>query len=75
MPGMTGLDLQKELKTRDAAVPVILITGHGDIAMAVRAMKDGAFDFIEKPLDDERLMESISKAMEKEGDTVARQAR
>ena len=65
MPGMTGLDLQKELKTRDAAVPVILITGHGDIAMAVRAMKDGAFDFIEKPLDDERLMESISKAMEK----------
>ena len=47
-----------------AAVPVILITGHGDIAMAVQAIKQGAFDFIEKPFDDERLVASISQAME-----------
>jgi two-component system, LuxR family, response regulator FixJ len=64
MPGMSGLELQRELKARDAAVPVILITGHGDIAMAVQAIKQGAFDFIEKPLDDERLIASIAQAVE-----------
>ena len=64
MPGMSGMELQQELKKRDAAIPVILITGHGDIAMAVQAIKQGAFDFIEKPLDDERLVESISRAIE-----------
>jgi two-component system response regulator FixJ len=65
MPGMSGLELQRELKKRDAAVPVILITGHGDIAMAVSAIKNGAFDFIEKPFDAERLVESITLAIER----------
>lgn len=65
MPGMSGLELQHELKTRDPAVPIILITGHGDIAMAVHAIKQGAFDFIEKPFDDERLIASISEAVER----------
>ena len=64
MPGLSGLDLQAELKKRDAAVPVILITGHGDIAMAVKAIKDGAYDFIEKPFDEERLVASIAAAIE-----------
>jgi two-component system response regulator FixJ len=64
MPGMSGMELQQELKKRGSAVPVILITGHGDIAMAVQAIKQGAFDFIEKPFDDERLIESISLAIE-----------
>lgn len=64
MPGMTGLELQKELKRREPATPVILITGHGDIRMAVRALKEGAFDFIEKPFDDEHLLESIALAIE-----------
>jgi two-component system, LuxR family, response regulator FixJ len=64
MPGMSGMELQQELKKRGSAVPVILITGHGDIAMAVQAIKQGAFDFIEKPFDDERLIESISQAIE-----------
>jgi two-component system response regulator FixJ len=64
MPGVSGLQLQQELKKRDAAIPVILITGHGHIAMAVKAIKDGAFDFIEKPFDDERLIESIGNAIE-----------
>ncbi len=65
MPGMSGLDLQQELAKRDPAVPIILITGHGDIAMAVQAIKRGAFDFIEKPFDDERLVESIRGAVER----------
>ena len=63
MPGMSGMELQQELKKRDSAVPVILMTGHGDIAMAVQAIKQGAFDFIEKPFDDERLIASISQAI------------
>jgi two-component system, LuxR family, response regulator FixJ len=65
MPGLSGLELQHELKKRDAAVPIILITGHGHIAMAVKAIKDGAFDFIEKPFDEERLVESIGAAIER----------
>jgi two-component system response regulator FixJ len=64
MPGMSGMELQQELRKRDAAVPIILITGHGDIAMAVQAIKQGAFDFIEKPFDDERLISSILQAIE-----------
>jgi two-component system response regulator FixJ len=64
MPGMSGMELQQELKRRHAAAPVILITGHGDIAMAVQAIKQGVFDFIEKPFDDERLIASISQALE-----------
>jgi two-component system response regulator FixJ len=65
MPGLSGVDLQGELRKRDAALPVILITGHGDIAMAVDAIKAGAFDFIEKPFDDEHLVASIKLAVEK----------
>lgn len=63
MPGLSGLDLQHELKRRDTALPVILITGHGDIGMAVKAIKEGAFDFIEKPFDDELLIASIENAV------------
>jgi two-component system, LuxR family, response regulator FixJ len=63
MPGLSGIDLQHELIRRGSAVPLILITGHGDIAMAVDAIKLGAFDFIEKPFEDQRLAESIRKAL------------
>ena len=63
MPGMSGLDLQRALKAQGKDVPVILITGHGDIAMAVTAMKEGAFDFIEKPYDAEYLIARIEKAL------------
>jgi two-component system response regulator FixJ len=65
MPGMSGMQLQQEMLKRDASIPVILITGHGDIAMAVQAIKQGAFDFIEKPFDDQRLTESIANAIER----------
>jgi two-component system, LuxR family, response regulator FixJ len=63
MPGLSGLDLQRELKRQGLGVPVILITGHGDIEMAVTAIKEGAFDFIEKPFNDEHLTRSIEKAI------------
>jgi len=63
MPGMSGLELQKHLKDQQVAVPVIMITGHGDVPMAVRAMKAGAIDFIEKPFNDEQLLESIRTAL------------
>lgn len=62
MPGMSGLELQKELARRRSAHPLILITGHGDIAMAVAAIKTGAQDFLEKPFDEMRLYESIVEA-------------
>src|SRR6185437_8789239 len=64
MPGMTGLDLMRRVNERAFAQPVILITGHGDIDMAVKAIQDGAFDFIEKPFDEARLLASIRRAVE-----------
>jgi two-component system, LuxR family, response regulator FixJ len=63
MPGLSGIDLQHELIRRGSTAPLILITGHGDIAMAVDTIKLGAFDFIEKPFEDQRLAESIRKAL------------
>lgn len=66
MPGVSGLSLVRYLNTRRFARPIILITGHGDIDMAVSAIKIGAFDFIEKPFDETRLLVSIRKAVELE---------
>ena len=63
MPGMSGLELQEYLRVNQIAIPVIIITGHGDVPMAVRAMKSGAVDFIEKPFNDELLLESIRHAL------------
>jgi len=63
MPGMSGLELQGHLQKQQVTVPVIMITGHGDVPMAVRAMKSGAIDFIEKPFNDEQLLESIRNAL------------
>jgi two-component system response regulator FixJ len=64
MPGMTGLELVRKLRSNNAACPVILMTGHGDVALAVEAMKAGAADFIEKPFDDEVLLRAIRDALE-----------
>jgi two-component system response regulator FixJ len=63
LPGRSGLDLQRQLNEKGRVPPLILITGHGDIAMAVNAIKDGAFDFIEKPYDADRLIACIDKAL------------
>ena len=65
MPDMSGLDLLRELVSRGVTAPVVVITGHGDVPLAVEAMKAGAFDFLEKPFDDERLLSLVSRAMER----------
>jgi len=64
MPGMTGVDLVRKLKGGGSSCPVILITGHGDVALAVEAMKAGAVDFIEKPFDDAALLGAIRAALD-----------
>jgi FixJ family two-component response regulator len=63
MPGMSGLDLQAYLARREISLPVIVITGHGDVPMAVKAMQSGARDFIEKPFKDDDLLASIRAAL------------
>lgn len=64
MPAMSGLELQRHLKRQDIPLPVIILTGHGDVEMAVRAMKAGAFDFIQKPFNDQTLLETVQKAVD-----------
>jgi len=66
MPGMSGLDLQEQLNMRGAIIPVIFITGHGDIPMAVEAMQQGAFDFLQKPFRDQDLIDRIQRALAKD---------
>jgi two-component system response regulator FixJ len=63
MPDMDGIEMQRRLRAAGNAMPVIVMTGHGDIALAVEAMKAGAMDFIEKPFDDEVLLAAIKQAM------------
>ncbi len=64
MPRMSGLDLQRELGHAHSDLPIIFITGHGDIDMAVQAMKDGAVDFLPKPFDDQDLLDSVERALQ-----------
>ena len=64
MPGLSGLDLQEELAKADLTLPIIFITGHGTIPMSVRAMKAGAIDFLEKPFEDQALLDLIQRAIE-----------
>jgi len=64
MPGMSGLDLQAELVKRGAELPTIVVTGHAEVAMAVRAVKAGAIDFIEKPFSDQLLLDRVRQALE-----------
>jgi two-component system, LuxR family, response regulator FixJ len=65
MPGLSGVDLLRQLKARGSAMPVIVITGHGDVQLAVEAMKIGAADFLEKPFDDEALLASVRSALDR----------
>ena len=65
LPGIDGLELLTRLKQRDRSLPVVLITGHGDISMAVGAMQKGAYDFMEKPFSPERLVDVARRALER----------
>ncbi|KAB2930799.1 MAG: response regulator transcription factor [Candidatus Contendobacter sp.] len=75
MPGMSGLDLQKQLRARGCRIPILFVTGHGDVPMAIRAMKAGAFDFLEKPFQGEMLLERVREALALDARQRARQAR
>lgn len=75
MPGMSGLDVQEELATLNIELPIIFLTGFGEVPTAVRAMKNGAFDFIEKPVPSESLIDCVRKALESDRETRRRQAR
>ncbi len=72
MPGMSGLEMQHELNVRSATIPVIFITGHGDIPMAVEAMQHGAFDFLQKPFRDQELLDRVQRALQRDTEYRAR---
>ena len=71
MPGMSGLELQQRLNEIHAIVPIVFITGHGDVPMAVEAMQHGAVDFIQKPFRDQDLIDRINQALDKDRDNRA----
>jgi len=66
MPGLSGLDLQEEMQSRRFSMPIIFLTGHGDIPMSVKAMKAGAEDFLSKPFKDQELLDAIHAALKKD---------
>jgi Response regulator len=74
MPDLSGIDLLRKLREMDFAIPVIVITGHGDVPLAVEAMRIGAMDFLEKPYDDDALIASVRSALGR-GDKAAAQSR
>src|SRR4029077_6708383 len=73
LPGLSGLDLQRLLGQSDQAIPIIFITGHGDIPMSVRAIKEGAVEFLTKPFRDQDLLDAIHQALK--ADRAAREQR
>ena len=74
MPGLSGLDLQRDLTEANIHIPIIFITGHGDIPMSVRAMKAGAVEFLTKPFRDQDLLDAIQQALERDRRTRSQQA-
>ena len=74
MPGLSGLDLQRELAEANIHIPIIFITGHGDIPMSVRAMKAGAVEFLTKPFRDQDLLDAIQQALERDRQVRSQQA-
>ena len=75
MPGMTGLELQDNLQARNIEIPIIFLTGHGDVPMSVKALKAGAVDFIQKPFNDQVLLTCIHGAIKKDSMSRTNQAR
>jgi two-component system response regulator FixJ len=74
MPGLTGIDLLRRLQEMQIGLPVIVITGHGDVPLAVEAMKSGAVDFLEKPFDDDVLLASVRAALNRSEESAAVEA-
>ena len=72
MPSMSGMELQKELAARSVNLPIVMITGHGDVETGIRAMKAGAFDFIQKPFNDQQLLEVVNLALERNIEEIKR---
>jgi len=70
MPGQSGLDLQRELAAEDRTIPIVFITGHGDVSMSVRAMKAGAVEFLTKPFRNQDLVDAIRQAIERDRATL-----
>lgn len=75
MPEMSGLEVQQQLNRSGSMLPVILVSGHGDIPMAVQAMKDGAFDFLQKPFRDQELLDRINAALKLDAENRASEDR
>ena len=71
MPGMSGMELQQQLNQRGATIPVIFISGHGDVPMAVEAMQHGAFDFLQKPFRDQELLDRVQRALARDAQSRA----
>jgi len=74
LPGLSGLDLQSRMAELDLEIPIVFITGHGDVPTSVRAMKAGALEFLTKPFRDEELLDAIANAIERHRETRRRQA-
>jgi FixJ family two-component response regulator len=74
MPGLSGLDLQEELATTSRQIPIIFLTGHADVPMTVRAMKAGALEFLTKPFSDEKLLEAIRQALDRDRENLIEQS-
>ena len=74
LPGMSGLEVQRKLNERGASIPIIFITGHGDIPMTVEAMKSGAVEFLTKPFRDQDLVDAIQQALKRDDELRQRQA-
>ena len=74
MPGMSGIELHEELHRRRCALPLVFITAHGDVPLAVQAMRKGAVDFIEKPFDEQTLVHAVNSALDRAGSAPARNA-
>ena len=75
LPGLSGLEVQEQLASRGVRLPTIVITGHGDVPMAVRAFKAGAIDFIEKPFSDQQLLDRIQQAIRQDGEARSQRLR
>ena len=75
LPGLSGLQLQEKLKGQGMAIPIIFITGHGDVSMSVQAMKAGAVDFLQKPVNDQQLLDAVHRALSRDRQERSRRDR